>query len=183
MEWEHSRYTTFAYNVPANANGGPFVRGAGNGFTSTDPLSPLAANTGCATSTITSGTYAGGVHVDCSGFSLTHAPEWSGRVDYSHRFPLPNGANLTATIDGRYASRRWLAADFVGAEDAPGYFAEDGLLSYSGATNRWSVSVFGRNLSNRAIYNGAIQSPYTAGFVTATLEPPRTYGARASVNF
>jgi iron complex outermembrane receptor protein len=96
---------------------------------------------------------------------------------------LPSGANLTATIDGRFATSRWIAADFVAAEDAPGYFTEDALLSYSSATHRWSVSVFGRNLSNRAIYNGGIQSPFTAGFVTATLEPPRTYGARASVSF
>jgi len=121
--------------------------------------------------------------VDCSRFSLTHAPTWSGTVDYSHRFPISNGDNVTASIDGRFASSRWLSADFTPIDDAPGYFTENASLTYNGNGDRWALSLWGRNLSNRAIYNGGFQSSFVAGFVNASIEPPRTYGARLSVKF
>ena len=94
LEYLHSRYDSFTYDVPFNPAGAPFSKGAGNGFTSFDPRSPLSASTACAVSTITAGSFAGGEHVDCSGFPLTHAPKWSGSVWLRPPFRAGGGLQL-----------------------------------------------------------------------------------------
>jgi iron complex outermembrane receptor protein len=182
VEYLHSVYDSFAYDVPANTTGAPFARGAGNGFTSLNPLSPNTISTTCAVTPITTGTLAGGEHVDCSGNPLTHAPRWSGSAGYDHRFGLPNGYSLTAAIDAQFASSRWLATDFLPSELAPSYVTEDAFLTLAAHADVWQLQLFGRNLSNRAIYTGAYEGPL-AGYIGANIAAPRTYGARFRVNF
>jgi iron complex outermembrane receptor protein len=182
VEYLHSKYDTFSYDVPLNTAGAPFARGAGNGFTSFNPLSPLAATTGCAVANITTGALAGGQHVDCSGFSLTHAPMWSGSFGYEHRFALPGSYSIAAAVDAQFASKRYLAIDFVPNELAPSYVAENAYLTLSAPSEKWSLELFCRNLSNRAIYTGAYQG-VVASFVAANIGAPRTYGARLRVDF
>ena len=182
FEYLNSRYDTFTFLVPANPSGAPFVKGAGNGFTSFNPLSAVAATTGCSTAPIVSGAYAGGVSVDCSGKELTHAPKYSGTLSYSHRFALGNAGGLTLRLTGRFAAQRWVAADFIPAERAASYFTENASLTYENPS-RWSLTIWGRNLANKAIYNSGFQSSFVAGYATATMEAPRTFGARLNVKF
>ncbi|MDP9083404.1 MAG: TonB-dependent receptor [Pseudomonadota bacterium] len=182
VEYLHSRYDSFTYDVPFNPAGAPFMKGAGNGFTSFDPRSPLSATTACAVSPITTGSFAGGEHVDCSGFALTHAPKWSGSVGYEHRFGLVGGYSLIGAVDAQFASKRYLSIDFLPSENAPAYIAEDAYLTLDAAGDKWSVELFGRNLSNKAIYTGAFGG-VVAGFVAANVGAPRTYGARLRINF
>ena len=120
--------------------------------------------------------------MDCSGNPLTHAPRWSGSAGYDHRFGLPNGYSLTAAIDAQFASSRWLATDFLPSELAPSYVTEDAFLTLAAHADVWQLQLFGRNLSNRAIYTGAYEGPL-AGYIGANIAAPRTYGARFRVNF
>jgi iron complex outermembrane receptor protein len=183
VEYNHSYYNSFSYDVPNNASGGPFARGAGNGFGSTDPLSPLAANTGCATSAITAGPLVGGVHVDCSGYQLLHAPTWTGSAGFSHRFTFASGDSLTLALDAEYAGPQWLAIDFLAAERAPSYVTANAALTYVAPGNRWSVTAFGRNLTNETVDTVAFENPFIAGYVTGNVGPPRTCGVRLSTRF
>jgi iron complex outermembrane receptor protein len=183
VEFNHSYYNSFTYDVPNNASGGPFARGVGNGFGSTDPMSPLAANTACATSPIAAGPLTGGVHVDCSGFQLLHAPTWSSSAGYSHRFTFGAGGSLTLALDAQYSGPRWLAIDFLPAERAPSYVTTNAALTYVAASNNWSVAAFGRNLTNEIVETLGFENPFTAGYVVGGVGPPRTYGARVSVRF
>lgn len=182
LEYLQSKYDTFRFSVPANPVGAPFVKGAGNGFTSFDPLSPVAATSGCATAPVSSGIYAGGVAVDCSGMELTHAPKWSGTLDYLHRFTLGSAGDLELRLTGRFAARRWVAADFTPAERAPSYVTEGASLTYNNP-HKWSLGFWGRNLANKAIYNSGFAASFVASYPTATLEAPRTYGVRLSARF
>ena len=183
VEYNHSYYNSFIYDVPNNASGGPFARGAGNGFSSFDPLSPLAANTACATSPITAGPLTGGVHVDCSDHQLLHAPTWTASAGFSHRFIFASGGSLTPALDAHYTGPQWLAIDFLPAERASSYVTTNATLTYAAASNRWSVVAFGRNLSNKGVETVAFENPFVAGYVTGSVGPPRTYGARLSVRF
>ena len=182
VEYLHSVYDTFAYDVPLNTTGAPFARGAGNGFTSFNPQTPNAATTTCAVTTITTGSLAGGEHVDCSGNPLTHAPHWSGSAGYDHRFGLPGDYGLTAAVNAQFASSRYLATDFLPSELAPSYISADAFLTLAPHGNAWSLQLFCRNLSNRAIFTSAYEGPL-AGYVAANIGPPRTYGARLKVTF
>jgi iron complex outermembrane receptor protein len=183
VEYNHAYYNSFSYDVPGNPLGAPFARGAGNGFSSSDPLSPLAANTACATSAIAAGPLAGGVHVDCSGFQLLHAPTWTASAGYSHRFSFESGRSLTFALDGQYSDTRWLAIDFLPSERAPSYVIANATLTYASADDHWSIVAFGRNLLNDDVYTAAVENPFTAGYVTGTLGMPRTYGARLAYRF
>ena len=183
VEYNHAYYNSFTYDVPNNASGGPFARGAGNGFSSFEPLSPLAANTACATSPITAGPLMGGVHVDCSGYQLLHAPSWMATAGFSHRFTFASGGSLTPALDAQYSGPQWLAIDFLPAERAPSYVTTNATLTYVAASDHWSIVAFGRNLTNQTVETVAFENPFIAGYVTGSVGLPRTYGARLSVRF
>jgi iron complex outermembrane receptor protein len=183
VEYNHAYYNSFSYDVPFNPLGAPFARGAGNGFASSDPMSPLAANTACATSGIATGPLAGGVHVDCSDFQMLHAPTWTASGGYSHRFGFHTGDSLTLALDAQYSDSRWLAIDFLPSERAPSYVLANAALTYASAHDHWSISLFGRNLLNDNVYTIAFENPFTAGYVTGSVGLPRTYGCRLSVRF
>ena len=181
-EYLHSKYDSFLQETLPNFAGPPFVRGAGNGFTSFDPLSPLAATTGCVTSTITSGPLTGGVRSDCSGFPLTRAPRWSGAVGYDHRLDLAGGFSLTGSVDAQFSSKRYLTADYSPNLLAKGYVALNANLILAAPDKRWSLMAYVRNITNRAIYSGGIQAQF-AGFSSANIGAPRTYGLRLRADF
>jgi iron complex outermembrane receptor protein len=107
---------------------------------------------------------------------------WSGSFGYEHRFALPGSYSIAAAVDAQFASKRYLAIDFVPNELAPSYVAENAYLTLSAPSEKWSLELFCRNLSNRAIYTGAYQG-VVASFVAANIGAPRTYGARLRVDF
>jgi len=181
LEWLHSVYDSFGYDEPASTSS-PYQRGAGNGYTSFDPLSPLAASTACAVTPLKSGPNAGGEHVDCSGFPLTHAPRWSGTLGFDHKFRFPGGSSLTAAADAQFATNRYLAIDFLPSEDAPSYVVENVYLTYAAPKDRWSLQLFVRNLSDAVVYTGGTEG-FVSGFVVGSIGAPRTFGGRATVHF
>lgn len=182
VEWLHSVYDSFGYDEPFNPSGAPYQRGAGNGFNSFDPFSPRAASTACIVTPLTTGPDAGGEHLNCSGFPLTHAPRWSGSLGYEHRFQFAGGSSLTAAADANFATSRYLAVDFLPSEDAPSYVVENLYLTYAAPANRWSVQLFVRNLSDAVVYTGGYEG-FVPGFVVGTIGAPRTFGGRATVHF
>jgi iron complex outermembrane receptor protein len=182
VEWLHSVYDSFGYDEPVNPLGAPFQRGAGNGFPSFNPFSPQAASTACAVTPLASGPNAGGEHINCSGFPLSHAPRWSGSLGYEHKFMFDGGNSLTAAVDANFATTRYLAVDFLPSENAPSYVVENVYLTYAAPANRWSVQLFVRNLSDAVVYTGGYEG-VLSGFVVGTIGAPRTFGGRATVHF
>lgn len=113
-----------------------------------------------------------------NGLQPPYSPDWTIIGGYSHEFPLPHG-DLRARIDGRYESGWW--ADYVHnpGVDQPASVKEDASFTYE-ADQHWSVGIWGKNLSNRAV----IAATAAAGFpgpATAYLEAPRTFGLRATL--
>jgi iron complex outermembrane recepter protein len=159
VEYLNSRYEALIYGVP-----------------NTPVLPPpvVGVSTGCAVSTV----------VDCSGFQLIAAPRWSGSAAWDHAFPLASGASLRAHVDVSFASERWLTIDFIAPQElAPSYVVETASLTYSARHDRWSLTGFVRNLSNRAIYTIGGENSFVPGAVGVTIADPRTYGVRLGVGF
>ncbi len=163
VEFVHSRYDEFS-----------FLQNAAFLF---------PGSTGCAVVPTTIVGPAGPVvRVDCSGFQVTRSPKWSGTAGYAHRFELGSGDEIEANVDLVFASERWLAADFLPIERADAYATIDASITYR-AQSGLSLTAFGRNLSNEAVYTGAQQSPYSPGVVVASIGAPRMYGVRADIRF
>jgi iron complex outermembrane recepter protein len=75
-----------------------------------------------------------------------------------------------------------VASDFLPVEQVPSYVMENVYLTYSGPHDRWSAQLFIRNLSDAVVYTGGYEGE-VAGFVSANIGAPRTYGGRVTVHF
>lgn len=123
------------------------------------------------------------VTVNCAGYQLARAPMWTGSTSWNHRFPLPNGATLVAAASARYGSSRWGTVDFTPYERLPSYAEGNFDLTYQAQNGHWSVSGYVHNLSNAAVASDAVQQGFAPPQTYWTLNPPRTFGGRVTINF
>jgi len=177
-EYAHSRYDAFAYLTPA-ANFNP----SSTGCRTSGPYAP-GASLPVSAGGKTSNTGATPAYLnDCSGFQVARVPKWSGNAAYAHDFHLANGGTVSADASVNFSSARWLTIDFIPAERDGAYAVVNANLTYSAPGDRWSVGLFGRNLTKSVYYTGGIQSGFLAGLVAANIGAPRTYGIRANFKF
>ena len=106
-----------------------------------------------------------------------------GSGGYSHIFSISNGGDVTAAVNAQFSSAKWLAIDFIPSERAPSYVTVDANLAYHAPSGNWSIAAFGRNLTDKEVYASAIEHPFVAGLVAASVGAPRTYGVRLSAKF
>ncbi|QLC26492.1 TonB-dependent receptor [Parasphingopyxis algicola] len=115
------------------------------------------------------------------GFSPPYAADWTINAGVSHDFLLPDGY-IRAHGDLRYESEYF--ADFVHTPGVrqPGYIKVNASLTYYDDDGRFSVGIWGQNLTNEATIAAAAAAGIP-GPATAYLSPPRTYGIRATFDF
>jgi iron complex outermembrane receptor protein len=129
--------------------------------------------------------------ISCAGAPLPRTPEWSGSANYMRVVPLSDGASLAGDIGATLATSRFLSADFYVPELRDGgYVLLNADLSYYAASGKWSVTAFGRNLTDHPVYQGGFPDilngfggPTAPTFIARTIGAPRTYGLRATINF
>jgi iron complex outermembrane recepter protein len=163
VEYDHAKYTSFDYTVPA-ALFNPASTECRQTGTVPGPFLPLAV-------------------VDCAGFALPHVPLWSGLLDYTHDFDLPNGADVRLGASARLQSWNWIAVDFVPAERAPSFHMLNADLGYIAPSRKWSVTAYVRNITNATEYTAGVESTTIPGLISANISPPRTYGAQLHLDW
>jgi iron complex outermembrane recepter protein len=163
VEYDHSRYTSFAYQEPAFA------------------YSTVATN--CANDGVVAGPFVPLATVDCSGFALPHAPLWSGQVDITHNFEVSNGGSVGLTLSDRFSSATWLSVDFIPAERAPSFTKLDASVAYFSPARNYSFTAYVRNINNGREYTGGSEQAQVAPLFGGVITAPRTYGVRAHVDF
>jgi iron complex outermembrane recepter protein len=120
--------------------------------------------------------------VNCDGKQAIRAPKFSGSVGYRHAQPLNSGAHLIFDLRAQFASSTFVAIDYRDASKQDAYTTGDASLSYEAPGAAWSVGVWGRNISNKAISTNSFTSPFTLVNYTQ-LKAPRTVGLNASFKF
>jgi iron complex outermembrane receptor protein len=170
IEYNRARYDSYVYTTVDTAYGVPFF----------DPRS-----TGCKVGDATPGELPGSTFrsIDCSGFPLPRSPEWTGTLGYTHEVTFGNGGQLTLDATGQFASSRYLWQNFIAVTRAKPYTTVDLSGTYALPGGHWSASVFARNVTNETVYQGGFVNPYIATLFAATINPPRTFGARLSYSF
>jgi iron complex outermembrane receptor protein len=158
-EYNHSEYTDFAYSQPF-------------GYAS-------PASTAC----ILGPNKGGFQSINCSGRPLSRAPLWSGSIGWMHRFDLDGSGSVEASINAHLSSGYWIAIDYIPSERASGYSRSDFDLTYRPQSGAWSLSGYVHNLENAAVYTGGSEHPFVSGLTLATIMPPRTFGARFTLDF
>ena len=145
----------------------------------------LGPNTGCL---VTDGG-GGMLDVNCAHTRVPFAPRWTGNVNFTQNFPLRDDANIA------FLARAHLqTATDTGSQDVPvemqrSYATIDASLGYTAPNNRWSVTLFGNNITDQVIKSQTNQSP-ASGILGAhqpiyfvTLQTPALYGVRLRVSF
>lgn len=117
---------------------------------------------------------------DFSGRPLYLSPKWTLSAGYTYTQPLANGANIELNARTRYSAKYELTdigpAIFFYQK---AYTKSDLSLTYKSPGDRYSVSVFARNLEN----NLAVTSAFVALGNIAVFDNPRTYGVRIGVKY
>ena len=166
-EYNHAKYNKFVYNENvgfANPANNGCVIGAAHAIPVGGIIVPV--NT-----------------IDCSGKQFNHAPLWSGTMGLQHVFDLYADSTLTAAVSSRFSSTIWGAVNFIPNERLPSYTQTNIYLTYRPPAQRWSATLFAKNLEDSAGYTNAFQAQFVAGLVAASILPPRTYGVQVTVNF
>jgi iron complex outermembrane receptor protein len=123
-----------------------------------------------------------GFAVDCSGRQAPYAPEWTFALGAAQTFELPRGARLVARTRTRYQSETMAGLDFLQQQQQDGYWMVDASLTLATIRDRYSVGVFGQNVTDQTIVTNTFVVPFST-FAVGVLRPPRTFGVRVSAGF
>jgi len=125
-----------------------------------------------------------------NGGPVPHAPAWSINGEYDHTIPLPNGDSVLLSADAHYETKQpvtfdsclYSAAACAGEGETvaeltqKAYVLADAEVTYTFPDNKYSIGVYGHNLTN-LLYKGG----YGQGYVTTNA--PRTVGVQVSAKW
>jgi len=119
--------------------------------------------------------------IDINGESLQNSPTWTAHASFSHSFILPNQATIVLEPDLQFSSAYHVTAAATAGSTQSAYAQENASATYTPADERWSLNLYGRNLSNKAI-KSAYYNLGPSGTVYL-LQPPRTFGVTLNAKF
>ena len=123
--------------------------------------------------------------VNCDGFDAIRAPEWAGTLGYQQLFALGEG-KLVFDVSAQYSDEYFTSIDYLPAQLQESYTWIDASLTWRSADDKYSLGLWGRNLTEEEVSTGGFVSPFTnpgGGLVYGTQRAPRTYGVSFGVNF
>lgn len=147
-------------------------------FTYSTPARPY---TGCRTTPSATPTGAP-FTVDCAGFPLFNAPEWTVNLGAQQRFALSDNLELVLDGDTQYRSRRYTNFTFNPQDLQGSTWVSNAQATLVVDGGRLTVSGFIRNIENNRFQTFATSVPGSNLYVSLNAQP-RTYGLRASTRF
>ena len=167
LAYLNARYTDFC----ADTNG-VFTNGAAEAG-QCGPAVPVLLNG------VPNGTYA--VPTDSTYLDLANAPEWSGSLAADYTVPVSFG-KVKLHGDARYSSRfnTW------GRNNSAGYYRDEVVLvnasiAVGADDDRWKVTGYVTNLTNRKVISGAINAGATP--ISQFYQAPREFGIELGYKF
>lgn len=116
---------------------------------------------------------------DASGNDIPKAPRFQANLSGNYTWDLNGGSRAEFNLTGNYSSHYFFEANNVVRQTA---FAKlNASLKWAAADDRYSVRVFGNNLTNKAA--GVYSSTLNDGTINITYDAPRTYGVKLEYNF
>ena len=120
---------------------------------------------------------------DFSGRRGPNAPEWSGSLNLNYQQPLGQQLMLRANTQVTYKDDYFVDSDLDPNSLQEGYAKVNLSVGVGTADDRWSVSVYARNLTDEDSYSMIVDSPFSAGIYAGFIEEPRTLGLQARHHF
>lgn len=125
--------------------------------------------------------------IDLRGNRLPQAPTYTINAGAEYAFPLRGGAELSLRGEFQRVGRNYQTAFNIERDSQAAYNWVNAFLRFTSADERWTASLWGRNLTNSFVKNGiTLQSGLLGGgggFAAGAIAPPRTYGLTLGYNF
>jgi outer membrane receptor protein involved in Fe transport len=126
------------------------------------------------------------------GLPTANAPEWSGQIGMSYEADL-GSAKLGFAIDARYSDDYYATAFGNPFTIQKSYTTLDGSISLKTVDDRWTLSLIGKNLTNRWYATAGVDAPNTGagtGSLAGTIadqvgyvQNPRTVQAQITFRY
>jgi iron complex outermembrane recepter protein len=163
----YAKYTEFCADVD-----GVFTNGAAEPR-QCGPAAPVLLN-GTPTGTFS-------VPVDSTNLELGNAPPYSASLSADYKFETPYG-EVGLHGDGRYTSRynTW------GRSNNAAFFRDEVVIfnasvSLASVNDRWSITLYGRNLTDETVLSGATQAGAVP--IVQFYQPPKEFGIDLTARF
>ena len=122
---------------------------------------------------------------DMSGREMARMPKWKASLDYSHIWDLASGT-LTARVGAKYSTSYvtdliYFTYAYPNRYIQSAYTLYDASVSYDVLDGRYTISVFGNNLSNKPVITQA--NPAGSETTMGVLNAPRTFGVSFTGRF
>ncbi len=111
---------------------------------------------------------------------LTNSPEWTATTAITYERPIFGGLNGLFYLDARYVDDQNTGSDLRPSKLQPAYTLFNGRIGISAPDERWSLELWGRNLTDEEYAQIMFDVPLQLGTLGPTqgafLGDPRTYG-------
>jgi iron complex outermembrane recepter protein len=118
-----------------------------------------------------------------NGNKLPFSPEWTFSAGAQYAIDLADYGTLTPRADFRFQSRTYFTAFNLPLEQQPGYGLASLRLTYATASDRFSVSIYGDNLTDKNYYTFGQNALGSQGVAYAYLGRPREFGITGEFKF
>lgn len=122
--------------------------------------------------------YSGGTF---DGNRLARAQKTRLVLDGSYEYTMSNGAGLVFGASYTRSGRYFMESTNVDVSSVPVAELFDASIKYVGGSDRWDVTVWGRNLTDELIIRHSIVG--AVGGSVQLYQPPRTFGATLNLRF
>jgi iron complex outermembrane recepter protein len=116
-----------------------------------------------------------------AGNSLPQAPDATIGVGYSHNWMVSDDSSLSLRLDAKYETKQYFDSFNFNDSQQAGYGLFDAYFGYT--ADRWSINIYGRNLTNKTYLNSASEITTGGSHVYAYgFGVPRTFGVQLQAN-
>lgn len=121
--------------------------------------------------------------IDLAGNELVEDPKYKINVGTQYTWH-PKQGDLTLRGESQFVDRTYFTPfNAVQFSQAP-YAKFDAFLDYNSPNRNWFGGLYVKNIANKTILSAATTASANIGaYVQGLLEPPRTFGLRAGINF
>ncbi len=121
---------------------------------------------------------------DFSGREFTNAPKITANALVQYSLPLAGGT-LSPHVDASYTSHQWFDTNQrAGIDEMGGYTLLNASIPWRSGDDKWSVSLWGRNLGNKHYLLQTIGNGFASyGAAVSYHAAPRTYGVTIGYSF
>lgn len=117
-----------------------------------------------------------------AGNTTRNTPEWAYNIHGEYDVPLADNGVITLAADVSYKDEQFFSEFNNDVEGTDSYTLVDASLNWTSADERWSASLWGKNLTDEFVEAGSFTVSLSRT-VGRTYLPPRTYGLTVGYNF